>query len=155
MNSNNKHIEPQLLTHEPELPQVLKDHKVEPAMRVPEDFFAQFEQKMNAVIDAEVAQAEAQAKVVAMPAQRSALWRWSRIAAVVALVVAVGAAYLVLPSPTLSDELKTGSAWTADVSEAEWSQMEDDLDEALQGQADDLFFASTTDMEMYELFCEL
>ena len=109
---------------DPELPQVLKDaRRNHGGMTVPDGFFAQFEQKMNAVIDAEVqmqqatAAAEKQAKVVPMQHRR-----WAGIAAAAVVLVAIGMAF---QFDWLGNKLTTGTDLTASVAEDAFDPAED------------------------------
>ena len=92
MKDNKLHI----FMEDPELPKQLKDaRRNHGGMTVPEDFFAQFERKMNAVIDADIAAKEAEKKPsIKVESQQSVLSpkRWIKVAAMVAMVVAVGLA---------------------------------------------------------------
>lgn len=147
---------------EAELPKVMRDSKVEPAMSVPTDFFARFEQQMNAVIDAQEAKnsdqtpaaaepAKPQAPVVSMPARAAKTFSWSRVAAVITLVLVVGLGYMMLDKPA---EVSSAPSY-AETDEVMLDEMSDDLNEVFSDQSEEVFYASVSDMEVYDLFCEL
>lgn len=80
---------------DPQLPSQFKDARRNNAgMTVPAGFFDQFERKMNAVIDAEVAAKQAsEAQPVLRPQTTVLSWRkWASVAAAVVLVVGVSLA---------------------------------------------------------------
>lgn len=129
---------------DPELPKELKDaRRNHGGMTVPDDFFTQFEQKMNAVIDADIqvkkateTAAKEKGNVVSM---RN---RWTSIAAVAVVLLAIGMAFQF-------DWL--GHKLTSEQEDiAANAEVEDDYDPA-----EDVFYASLSDYEVYDMICGL
>jgi len=144
-----------IIMEDPELPKQLKDaRRNHGGMTVPEDFFAQFERKMNAVIDADVAAREAGTKPAVQterPARVLRPSRWIRVAAMVALVVAVGLAYQFMRVG--NDKIDTGNVGQlADFEQMSAEQLEEiDIPE----QIEDVLMASTSDYDAYDIYCGL
>ena len=151
MKDNKLHI----FMEDPELPKQLKDaRRNHGGMTVPEDFFAQFERKMNAVIDAEIAAKEAEkTPSIKVEHQQSVLRpkRWIKVAAMVALVVAVGLAIQFKwfgNSKIDSTDIKQ----LAGIEQMSSEEMEKiDVPE----QVEDLLMVSTTDYDVYDIYCGL
>lgn len=135
---------------EPQLPSQLKDAKRNHGgMTVPEDFFAQFERKMNAVIDADVAAHKAIEPKVSAPKPTVFDWRrWTSIAAAVVVVVALSVAVRSnrtgeTPADTQQSIMLASMAEneveTVDFAE----QMEDDM------------MVAVSDYDVFDLYCDL
>ncbi len=144
-----------IIMEDPELPKQLKDaRRNHGGMTVPEDFFAQFERKMNAVIDADVAARKAGTKPAVQterPAHILRPSRWIRVAAMVALVVAVGLAYQFMRVG--NDKIDTSNVGQlADFEQMSAEQLEEiDIPE----QIEDVLMASTSDYDAYDIYCGL
>lgn len=145
-----------LYLNDPELPAKLQDaRRNHGGMTVPEGFFADFEARMNAVIDAEAQQDKRQneAPVVAMPQpQKPAIggWgRWISVAATVVLVVALGITLQLWNSNTPDVTIVDGLATIE-----ENSQTADDAIELPDHVADEVL-ASVSDYEVFDLYCDI
>ena len=131
---------------EPQLPAGLEAaRRNHGGMTVPEDFFLQFERKMNAVIDAEAA---TQSQEVAKQAPVATLRprRWLYVAALVAAVVAVSLVLRLnhsveppMAEHILAETVATGENTSIDVPE----QMADE------------FVSAASDYEVFDLYCDL
>lgn len=135
---------------EPELPESLKDaRRNHVGMTVPEDFFAQFEKKMNAVIDAE----ELTRKAAESPAIRrpeTAVLRpkrWIAVAASVVVIVAVGITWQFNnQSVKISEETIDGFAALA-------GEQIENIE--LPDQVADEVMASVSDYDVFDLYCDI
>lgn len=139
---------------DPELPSFLKDaRRNHGGMTVPEDFFAQFERKMNAVIDADELAKKAADGPVLIPNKPAAapLRRWLNIAAAVALVVGVSIAFQLLRSGSQLDE-ESASALASIETEQIVKQLENI---ELPEQVADEVLNSVSDYEIFDLYCDL
>lgn len=135
---------------DPELPQQFRNaRRNHGGLKVPEGFFSQFEQKMNAVIDAD----EAVKQPSLQPHNEISVLkpgRWIRIAAMAALVVAVGLALQFdwlgqhkLDSVTV-DQIANTQIGTTD-------NVEFDIPE----QIEDNLIVCTSDYDVYDIYCGL
>ena len=138
---------------DPQLPEMLRDAKRNHGgQTVPADFFAQFEKKMNAVIDADVLMKEAEKKV----AQPQIQWyrqrrTWMGLAASFVLIIVVGAAmHFDRIGHLLQDQQDVSQL--ADVNEDEEFF---DPDMELMDSVEDSYLASINDYELYEYYCEI
>lgn len=121
---------------------------------VPADFFAQFEQKMNAVIDAEQLVREAQGPVLVPQTQPAAVVRpkrWLAIAASVVVVVAIGLGWQLLqPQPGTDSQ---GMTELSQVTREGLLQQLENIE--LPEQVADEVLASGSDFEIYDMYCDL
>ena len=111
-------------------------------MTVPDGFFQQFQQQLETKIDALEA-VKPVAPVVEMSRRStiSHVMRWS-VAACCALVLGVGAFFVLSESTTSDGTTPTAAAESVDV-QTEESEMED------------MIIRSVNDFEMYDYYCEL
>lgn len=138
---------------DPQLPEMLRDAKRNHGgQTVPADFFAQFEKKMNAVIDADVLMKEAEKKVAQPQIQWYSKRRtWMGLAASFVLIIVVGAAmHFDRIGHLLQDQQDVSQL--ADVNEDEEFF---DPDMELMDSVEDSYLASTNDYELYEYYCEI
>lgn len=138
---------------DPQLPEMLRDAKRNHGgQTVPADFFAQFEKKMNAVIDADVLMKETEKKVEMPQIQWYRQRRtWIGLAASFALIVVVGIAMHV-------DHMGHKLQQQQDVSQfASVDEAEDffDQDPEFMDTVEESYLASTNDYELYEYYCEI
>ncbi len=128
--------------NDPVLPEeVKKATQNHGGMTVPDDFFMQFERKMNAVIDAEVMknQSNPDTHISIFTGYR----KWSSIAAAVLVVLLIGAAFQFnWFTPDSVDH--TGFIANAENTE------EEELNPA-----NDIYYTSLSDYEVYDLICGL
>ena len=159
-----KDDKPFLSLQDPQLPASLADaRRNNGGMTVPDGFFEQFERKMNAVIDADVMlrqqnaaapasepQPAATSTPVSEPAPILRPRRWTAIAAMVAIVVAVG---LALQLDWFGSNGIEQPAVPVDglMAESEEDVPAIDLPEQL---ADEMESAAS-DYDVYEIYCEL
>lgn len=139
---------------DPELPSLLKDaRRNHGGMTVPEDFFSQFEKKMNAVIDADVLVKKSTEGPVMIPnkPQTISLRRWGSIAAAVAIVVGAGIIFQLLRGGSELDE-QSVSALAAMETERIVNQLENI---ELPEQVADEVLTSVSDYEIFDLYCDL
>ena len=151
MKDNKLHI----FMEDPELPKQLKDaRRNHGGMTVPEDFFVQFERKMNAVIDAEIAAKEAEkTPSIKGKTQQNVLRpkRWIKVAAMVALVVAVG---LALQFKWFGHSQIDSNNVTQLVSVEQ--SMGDEMEKIeIPEQIEDVLMVSTSDYDAYDIYCGL
>lgn len=138
---------------DPQLPEILRDAKRNHGgQTVPADFFAQFEKKMNAVIDADVMMKEAEKKAELPQIQWYRQRRtWMGLAASFALIVVVGIAMHV---DNVGHKLQDQQDVTQFASvEDEMEFMEQDME--LMDSVEESCLASTNDYELYEYYCEI
>lgn len=140
---------------DPELPKQLKDaRRNHGGMTVPEDFFVQFERKMNAVIDAEIAAKEAE-KTPSIKGENNQTVlrpkRWIKVAAMVALVVAVG---LALQFKWFGHSQIDSNNVNQLVSVEQLSGDEMEKIE-IPEQIEDVLMVSTSDYDAYDIYCGL
>lgn len=134
---------------EPELPKQLLDAKRNHGgMTVPDDFFAQFERKMNAVIDAEVLKQQP-AVTPAQPARVFNPYRWITIAATVIVVAALG----LFVQRQHVDEPQFDAQSSGIV--AQMSDMQDEESAELTEQLADEMLLIASDYDVYDLYCDL
>ena len=151
MKDNKLHI----FMEDPELPKQLKDaRRNHGGMTVPEDFFVQFERKMNAVIDAEIAAKEAE-KTPSIKGETNQTVlrpkRWIKVAAMVALVVAVG---LALQFKWFGHSQIDSNNVTQLVSVEQ--SMGDEMEKIeIPEQIEDVLMVSTSDYDAYDIYCGL
>jgi len=108
-------------------------------MSVPDGFFEQFQQQLEAKID--TLEAVRQAPVVEMPARSRWLKGWA-IAACAMLIVGIG----------LGIGLMTGDEPSATTTEQQMAQGENSDEE---NEMEDMMLRSVNDFELYEYYCEL
>ncbi len=143
-----------IFIEEPKLPEQLKDaRRNHGGMKVPEDFFVQFEQKMNEVIDADIAAKEHQGSPVIPLEDPDALRpkRWLKVAAMVALVVAVGLA-IQFKWFGNSQIDKNQINQIANFEQTTGEEMEEI---EIPEQYEDVLMASTSDYDAYDIYCGL
>ncbi len=144
-----------IFMEDPELPKQLKDaRRNHGGMKVPEDFFAQFEQKMNAVIDADIAAKEAEkSPSIHSESESSPFWtkRWAKVAAMVALVVAVG---LAIQFKWIGFN-KIDSNQINQIANVEQTVGEEMDKIEIPEQIEDVLMASTSDYDAYDIYCGL
>ena len=151
MKDNKLHI----FMEDPELPKQLKDaRRNHGGMTVPEDFFAQFERKMNAVIDADIAAKEAEKKPsIKVENQQSVLSpkRWIKVAAMVAMVVAVGLAiqFKWFGQNQIDSNNVNQLVNIEQMSSEEMEKIE------IPEQIEDVLMVSTNDYDAYDIYCRL
>jgi hypothetical protein len=151
MKDNKLHIS----MEDPELPKQLKDaRRNHGGMTVPDDFFAQFERKMNSIIDADIAMKEAEASPSIKVEKRQPVLRpkrWIKVAAMVALVVAVGLAiqFKWFGNNQIDPENMNQLAGIEQVAGDEMDKME------IPEQVEDLLMVSTSDYDAYDIYCGL
>ena len=140
---------------DPELPKQLKDaRRNHGGMTVPEDFFVQFERKMNAVIDAEIAAKEAEKTPSIKGETKPTVLRpkrWIKVAAMVALVVAVG---LALQFKWFGHSQIDSNNVNQLVSVEQLSGDEMEKIE-IPEQIEDVLMVSTSDYDAYDIYCGL
>jgi len=149
-----KHDNIQFSLQDPELPSRLKDaRKNHGGMTVPEDFFAQFEKKMNAVIDAEQLVQKRGESPVLQPKKASALnpRRWMNVAAAVVLVVGVALLFQYMRSGSQLDEASSHALASMD---ADRIEMQLDAIELPEQVADEVL-TSVSDYEVFDIYCDL
>ncbi len=144
-----------IFMEDPELPKQLKDaRRNHGGMKVPKDFFAQFEQKMNDVIDADIAAKKAASTPAIQPEAQSTVLspkRWIKVAAMVALVVAVGLALQFKwfgknqIDPNQINQI-------ANIEQTTGEEMEEI---EIPEQYEDVLMASTSDYDAYDIYCGL
>jgi len=144
-----------IFMEDPELPKQLKDaRRNHGGMKVPEDFFAQFEQKMNDVIDADIAAKKAEKTPSIKSDADSSVFapkRWIKVAAMVAFVVAVG---LAIQFKWFGNN-KIDSNQIHQIANVEQTVGEE-LDEIeIPEQIEDVLMASTNDYDAYDIYCGL
>lgn len=144
-----------IFMEDPELPRQLKDaRRNHGGMKVPENFFAQFEQKMNAVIDADIAAKEAAKTPSIQPEENYSIFRpkrWMKVAAMVALVVAVGLAIQLdwFGKNKIDPEQVNHIANVEQTVGEEMDKIE------ITEQIEDALVASTSDYDVYDIYCGL
>ena len=140
---------------DPELPKQLKDaRRNHGGMTVPDDFFAQFERKMNLIIDADIAMKEAEVSPSIKVEKRQPVLRpkrWIKVAAMVALVVAVGLAmqFKWFGNNQIDPENINQLAGIEQVAGDDIDKME------IPEQVEDLLMVSTSDYDAYDIYCGL
>ena len=149
MKDNKLHI----FMEDPELPKQLKDaRRNHGGMTVPEGFFEQFERKMNAVIDADLA-AKEKTPSIGVENQQPVLRpkRWIKVAAMVALVVAVGLAiqFKWFGNSKIDSNKINQLAGIEQMSSEEMEKID------VPEQVEDLLMVSTTDYDVYDIYCGL
>lgn len=151
MKDNKLHI----FMEDPELPKQLKDaRRNHGGMTVPEDFFAQFERKMNAVIDADIAAKKAEkTPSIKVESQQSVLRpnRWIKVAAMVAFIVAVGLAiqFKWFGHNQIDSNNVNQLVNIEQMSSEEMEKIE------IPEQIEDVLMVSTNDYEAYDIYCGL
>lgn len=140
-----------LSLQEPKLPEQLANaRRNHGGMTVPEDFFSQFERKMNAVIDAaeEVQKAET-APVVQMRPAVVRPRRIVQIAATVAIVAGIGIIYHASKFGLSQTDVPATIESLAENQASSESEME------LPEQVAEEMMASTSDYDVFDLYCDL
>ncbi len=136
---------------DPELPEIFRDAKRNHGgQTIPIDFFAQFEKKMNAVIDADIQLKEAEKKVKTPQIQWYRQRRtWMSIAASFALIVVVGIAMHVdhIGHKLQNVQQPTQFANTQNIIDLDDPELE------LPDMVEESYLATTNDYELYEYYC--
>ena len=138
---------------DPQLPEMLRDAKRNHGgQTVPADFFAQFEKKMNAAIDAHVLLDAAEKKATQPQIQ---WYRQKRtilgLAASFVLILVLGIAFQFdRLGHKLSEDATVNPTEMAD---AQYSDDEEYFD--VPELVEDSYLATTNDYELYEYFCEI
>jgi len=152
MNTDNSKLNLQ----DPELPTMFRDAKRNHGgQTVPTDFFAQFEQKMNAVIDADQLVSEAEGSVLVpstkQPASVFRPKRWIGIAASVIVVVALGIAW-----QWVQPEDKMTPKSLPEITEVTRAGLLEELENIeLPDQVADEVMCAASDYEIYDMYCDL
>lgn len=145
---------PIISLQEPQLPEGLANaRRNHGGMTVPDDFFQQFERKMNAVIDADVAarKAEQEAAASAQPVLRPALTGWQRYLTVAAAVVIAVALGIFISKQGVVDTPDTSLVpLTAGTTAAEQPVIE----EVTEPVTEELM-ASASDYDIFEYLCDI
>ena len=119
-----------------------KNERRQAGMTVPEGFFEQFQQQLEAKIDTLEAVKPA-APVVEMPRRDNSTWLTrAAVAACAVLLVGVGLGVYLLSG---------GDPLATDI-ESQYAQKESVVDES---EMEDLMVGSVNDYELYEYYCEL
>ena len=140
MTKDNQHISLQ----EPELPEILRNaRRNHGGDKVPDGFFEQFEQKMNAMIDAEQ-QAAAQTPTVQRPEAKQKSNRWLRVAAMLVFVVAVGISWQFYRMSGTVDQQVQQAMTLAESQDEEMPESEESLPE----QVEEEFLTATSDYDI-------
>jgi len=143
-----------IFMEDPELPKQLKDaRRNHGGMKVPENFFAQFEQKMNAVIDADIA-AKAAEKAPSIKPEENSIFRpkrWMKVAVMVALVVAVGLAIQL----DWFGKNKIDTEQINHIANVEQTVGEEMDKIEIPEQIEDALVASASDYDVYDIYCGL
>lgn len=140
------------IQQDPQLPEMLKDaRRNHGGQTVPQDFFAQFEKKMNAAIDADILLQEAEKKAQ----QPQIKWyrekrTWMSLAASFLLILVLGIA---MQFDQLGHKL-TGTTHN-DNNVAEIQFEEDDTFLEVPEIVEENYLATTNDYELYEYYCDI
>lgn len=119
---------------------------------VPQDFFSEFEKKMNAAIDAQILLDQAEKK----NSQPRIQWyrqkrTWMSLAASFVLIVVLGIAFQFdRLGHILSDEAANN---TTEVANTQYTDDEEFFD--VPEVVEERYLATTNDYELYEFFCEI
>ena len=141
------------IQQDPQLPEFFADaRRNNGGQTVPQDFFAQFEKKMNAAIDADIllkeAEKRAQQPQIKWYRQKRA---WMSMAASFALIVVLGIA---MQFDSLGHKLTGTTHNSNNVAELQVEVEDEFLDDVLE-EVEETYLASTNDYELYEYYCEI
>lgn len=140
---------------DPQLPSALKEaRRNHGGMTVPEDFFAQFEQKVNAMIDAEISSQKSSELPSLQPQivhkDRSRVW--ISVAASVVIAVAIGLAWQFVDfSNNETQEIQPVSLFA----ELENEAVNDGQAIELPEEVSDEMMASASDYEIFDIYCDI
>lgn len=140
---------------DPQLPSALKEaRRNHGGMTVPEDFFAQFEQKVNAMIDAEISSQKSSELPSLQPQivhkDRSRVW--ISVAASVVIAVAIGLAWQFVDfSNNETQEIQPVSLFA----ELENETVNDGQAIELPEEVSDEMMASASDYEIFDIYCDI
>lgn len=140
---------------DPQLPSALKEaRRNHGGMTVPEDFFAQFEQKVNAMIDAEISSQKSSELPSLQPQivhkDRSRVW--ISMAASVVIAVAIGLAWQFVDfSNNETQEIQSVSLFA----ELENEAVNDGQAIELPEEVSDEMMASASDYEIFDIYCDI
>lgn len=140
---------------DPQLPSALKEaRRNHGGMTVPEDFFAQFEQKVNAMIDAEISSQKSSELPSLQPQivhkDRSRVW--ISMAASVVIAVAIGLAWQFVDfSNNETQEIQPVSLFA----ELENETVNDGQAIELPEEVSDEMMASASDYEIFDIYCDI
>lgn len=140
---------------DPQLPSALKEaRRNHGGMTVPEDFFAQFEQKVNAMIDAEISSQKSSELPSLQPQivhkDRSRVW--ISVAASVVIAVAIGLAWQSVDfSNNETQEIQPVSLFA----ELENEAVNDGQAIELPEEVSDEMMASASDYEIFDIYCDI
>lgn len=140
---------------DPQLPSALKEaRRNHGGMTVPEDFFAQFEQKVNAMIDAEISSQKSSELPSLQPQivhkDRSRVW--ISMAASVVIAVAIGLAWQFVDfSNNETQEIQPVSLFA----ELENEAVNDGQAIELPEEVSDEMMASASDYEIFDIYCDI
>lgn len=134
---------------EPQLPEKLKDaRRNHGGMTVPNDFFEQFERKMNAVIDAAELKDKPADPEVSLPQVPVFNWRrWVSIAAAVIVLVALSLVIRSQQSAETPTDLQGLASFAQTIDTEEQFELPDHM-------ADEIM-AAASDFDVYDLYCDL
>lgn len=134
---------------EPQLPTELQNaRRNHGGMTVPDDFFAQFERKMNAVIDADEMAKKAESEVK----MKSPAFNWHRWVSVAASVVVVVAVSIYARISNSGESIPAPSSVASLVDDAE-SSLADEI--VLPEQMADEVMSAASDYDVFDLYCDL
>lgn len=140
-----------LSLQDPQLPSALKDaRRNHGGMTVPENFFEQFELKMNAVIDAEV-KAQQQPSIEIKPAvvaKKNKYWMSAAAAFVVLFVLS-----LVLHFVVVGERLSDKESPVQNIASLEQFEMPEEG--SLPESVSDEMLTAASDFDVYEMYCDL
>lgn len=140
---------------DPQLPSALKEaRRNHGGMTVPEDFFAQFEQKVNAMIDAEISSQKSSELPSLQPQivhkDRSRVW--ISVAASVVIAVAIGLAWQFVDfSNNETQEIQSVNLFA----ELENETVNDGQAIELPEEVSDEMMASASDYEIFDIYCDI
>lgn len=142
-----------LSLEDPKLLEQLHDARRNHAgLTVPDDFFAQFERKMNAVIDAAEEAKKAQQAPQPIPLQpKAASRRWLSIAALALIVIAAG---MFLYLGAAGNAVSEANPASLNLASADAST-EVSADESAADLVADEMTVAATDYDIFDLYCDL
>lgn len=138
---------------DPKLPEAFENaRRNHGGQTVPADFFAQFEKKINAAIDADMLVKEAEKKADQPQIQWYQQRRtWMSLAAGFVLIVVLGIA---LQFDRMGHKLSEVQTATQLANVQQDNDMEE-LDAEMLEMAEDSYLTSTNDFELYEYYCDM
>lgn len=139
-----------LSLQDPQLPSALKDaRRNHGGMTVPENFFEQFELKMNAVIDAEVKAQQPSIEIKpAVVAKKNKYWMSAAAAFVVLFVLS-----LVLHFVVVGERLSDKESPVQNIASLEQFEMPEEG--SLPESVSDEMLTAASDFDVYEMYCDL